>query len=74
MQLTLMDKVISAKCDNDSLMKIVDLFEPKLKKSLYNTSEPNREDLLQDLKLKLVTCIRQYDVESIPGFWEMKEK
>lgn len=66
--------VNKAKCDNDALVEVINEFEPKLKKSLYSTGASNREDISQELKCKLIKCIRQYDVDSVPGFWDMQAK
>lgn len=62
-----------AKEDNTAMEMIIELFEPKLKKSLVLTEYSEREDLLQELKYKLVISIKSYDIHSTPGFWELKE-
>lgn len=65
--------VKQSQTDNHSLLKVIDLFSPKINRSLQQTSQQNREDLAQDLKIKLLIWIRNYDVESTPGFYEMIE-
>lgn len=58
----------------ESMKVLVDLFEPKIKKSLSLTTYQEKEDLAQELKCKLISCIKNYDMESTPGFWEMKNE
>ncbi|GLY12627.1 helix-turn-helix domain-containing protein [Pseudobacillus badius] len=70
----LLELVKKSKEDKQALQKIIELFEPKLRKSLTLTRYEEREDLEQELRCKLITCIRKYDIESTPGFWEMKER
>ncbi|MEH7356844.1 helix-turn-helix domain-containing protein [Neobacillus drentensis] len=70
----LYELVKKAKHDNTALQTIINMFEPKLKKSIYMTNLNDREDLAQELKLKMVSYIKGYDIESIPGFWEIKER
>lgn len=64
--------VEKSKHDNKALLDVIRIFEPKVKKSLYQTQPFYREDLRQDLMVKLINCIRKYDVQSVPGFWDMK--
>ncbi|WP_121616643.1 helix-turn-helix domain-containing protein [Virgibacillus halodenitrificans] len=71
---TLYDLAKKSKEDSNALETIVKLFEPKLKKSLSLTEQKERDDLSQELKYKLVSVIKKYDVDSTPGFWELKEQ
>lgn len=63
-----------SKNDDLALEKIITMFEPKIKKSLSLTTNQNKDDLSQELKYKLITSIKQYDVNSTPGFWEIYNK
>jgi len=63
-----------SKSDNEAMLRIIELFEPKLYKSLYQTAENNREDLKQDLLIKLMVSVKKYDVDTVPGFWEFKKQ
>lgn len=47
---------------------------PKIKKSLYSTSPQNREDLEQELKMKITECFHNNVFEYTPGFWEFSER
>lgn len=66
--------VKESKYDNTALLDVITLFEPKLKKVIYQTQPKYREDLRQDLMIKLIDSIRKYDINSVPGFWEMKKQ
>ncbi|MEX3625340.1 helix-turn-helix domain-containing protein [Viridibacillus arvi] len=66
--------VEKSKYDDNALLSVLRLFEPKLKHCLYQTHPHNREDLRQDLLIKLIKTIKKYDVNSVPGFWEMKKR
>jgi predicted component of type VI protein secretion system len=67
---TLYQLVNKAKEDSKAIETIIDMFTPKIKKTLLQTDFQNREDLEQELQLKLVTLIRMYDLEEVMGFWE----
>ncbi|BDG47345.1 MULTISPECIES: helix-turn-helix domain-containing protein [Parageobacillus] len=64
----------ASKSNNQALEEIMNLFEPKLKKTLSLTKYGEREDLAQELRYKLIKYIREYDVDSTPGFWELKDQ
>lgn len=70
----LYELVKESRQNKQALETIINLFEPKLKKSLTLTNYNEREDLEQELKCKLIKCILDYDVESTPGFWELREQ
>lgn len=46
---------------------------PKLKKLFFKTDALNREDLEQELRIKLIHIIKRYGPEDIVGFWELYE-
>lgn len=66
--------VKESKDNVDSVKQIVDLFEPKVKKCLTYTSMSERENLEQELKYKMIVCIKKYDLTSTPGFFDMMDK
>jgi len=47
--------------------------QPKIKKSLYYTKPQNREDLEQELTIKIIECFRYNVFDKVPGFWEFIE-
>lgn len=71
---TLYDLVKESKESNCALQEVIDLFEPKIKKSLRLTSSQEKDDLSQELRCKLISCIKTYDLDSTPGFWELKDR
>ncbi|TYR78889.1 hypothetical protein FZC66_17865 [Priestia megaterium] len=70
----LYELVKESKESKKALQVVIDLFEPKIKRSLSLTGYSEKEDLAQELKCKLISCIKTYDVDSTPGFWEMREQ
>ncbi|MEK5183433.1 helix-turn-helix domain-containing protein [Paenibacillus sp. FSL P4-0288] len=56
--------VLARKNDNDAVMQIIQRFKPKIKKSLYQTSPKNREDLEQELITKFIEVIQSYEFVS----------
>lgn len=60
--------------DDKEIMQIIGAFEPKIKRALYQTYPQERDALSQDLRYKLLVVLRDYDVNSIPGFWEIQKQ
>ncbi|QYY44401.1 hypothetical protein K3F53_01055 [Aneurinibacillus thermoaerophilus] len=56
------------------MLLFIQTFKPKLKSSLYQTSIGEREDLAQELTLKIIEAIYNYDLEATPGFFEFIEQ
>lgn len=54
--------------------KVLKELEPKINKSLYYTRFEDRQDLKQELKVKITECIRNNVFEQTPGFWEFVER
>ncbi|WP_075618776.1 helix-turn-helix domain-containing protein [Paenisporosarcina indica] len=65
--------VKQSRTDNNSLVCVIDIFSPKIDHSLKQTKQQFREDLSQELKIKLLDCIRNYEVDNIPGYFQMIE-
>jgi hypothetical protein len=65
--------VTNAKKNNEYISVIIKLFEPKIKKSVMQTTIQEREDLTQNIKLKLVEKIRTYEPEEVPDFYQFCE-
>ena len=63
--------VKQSKTDDHSLVTVIELFAPKIHHSLMQTTYQYREDLSQELKLKLLDCIRNYEVDNVPGYFQM---
>lgn len=71
---TLYELARKSKDDIAYIEKIVDLFDPKIKSSLTLTSYQVREDLYQELRLKLIDIIMNYDMDATPGFWSLQKE
>ena len=74
MDKTLYQLAIKSKEDNEAIEKVLNIFKPKIKKTLLQTGSQNRDDLEQELQLKLVNLIKMYDFNQIVGFWGFYEK
>ncbi|MGE6756028.1 helix-turn-helix domain-containing protein [Rossellomorea sp. NPDC071047] len=59
--------------NHQNVEKIIELFDPKIKKSVLQTSPQEREDLAQELKIKLFETILNYDMNGVPGFIEFTD-
>jgi hypothetical protein len=57
--------------DNVAMLKIINRFEPKIKKSLYQTSIQNREDLKQELIVKFIEVVQTFEL-NVQSTEEMK--
>ncbi|ONK21639.1 hypothetical protein BLX87_20690 [Bacillus sp. VT-16-64] len=64
---------LTTKKDEKAVEKVINLFAPKIKKTLLQTDTQNREDLEQELHLKLIHIVKRYDPEDTVGFWEFYE-
>ncbi|MED4205807.1 helix-turn-helix domain-containing protein [Neobacillus mesonae] len=53
----------------EAVAKIVEMFEPKVKKSSRFIAADNREDLEQELRLEIVKAVNRFETSSTPTFW-----
>lgn len=60
--------------DPARLEEIVSSFEPKVKRLMKITDLNNMQDLSQELRIIIMKAASNYDTESIPGFWEWKNR
>ncbi|MGG4165979.1 helix-turn-helix domain-containing protein [Rossellomorea vietnamensis] len=70
----LYDLVKEAKGNTEYETKVIRRFEPKIRKSLYLTRLKNRDDLEQELKIKLIRYVRDYSLENVPGLFDEKKQ
>ncbi|MDP1417093.1 hypothetical protein Q8G35_01560 [Peribacillus simplex] len=61
-----MDKKLS----KDELMDLIDSLNPKIKKSLKNTNYQDRNDLEQEIKLKIIESYEKIAAIEAPNFEE----
>lgn len=54
--------------------KIIDMFIPKIQKSLRLTKPDNREDLEQELKLCVIHYVKSYPLDKVPGLVDLNEQ
>jgi hypothetical protein len=57
-----------------SRQKILEKLEPKINKSLRQTTHQNRADLKQELVIKTLIAVQEFDTRSVPGFWHFVEE
>ncbi|MED0738997.1 helix-turn-helix domain-containing protein [Aneurinibacillus thermoaerophilus] len=60
--------------DTEAVLLFVQTFKPKLKSSLYQTSLSEREDLEQELTIKVMETVCNYNLDDTPGFFEFIEQ
>lgn len=56
---------------NEEVKQIIEQFKPKIKKSVQNTHFQEREDLEQEIKLKIIEKINDIEVNNPPSFWRI---
>jgi Helix-turn-helix domain len=49
--------------DEDAMMEIIERFEPKIRKSLRSTDSSVRDDIRQEMSLKIIEYILKYNVD-----------
>lgn len=59
---------------NKILLDSIDLMVPKIKKSLFNTNQNEREDLEQEIKLKIIEAVVVGKIGTPPTFSEFVEE
>lgn len=60
--------------DEDTIEKIIALFEPKIKKSSRLIPEFDREDVEQELRIEMMKAIRRFNTSNTPGFLDFIEE
>ncbi|MGM0752899.1 MAG: hypothetical protein ACQET6_13330 [Bacillota bacterium] len=70
----LYDLVKEARCNKEYETNVIQTFEPKIKKSLYLTRVENRDDLEQELKIKVIRYVRDYSLENVPGLFDLNKQ
>ncbi|KAA6443794.1 sigma-O factor regulator RsoA [Bacillus atrophaeus] len=58
------------KTDAEEIERLIAGFSPMIKKKLRNTSFQEREDLEQELKIKIFEKADMLLCQEVPGFWE----
>ena len=60
--------------DKETMLKIIRLFEPKIKKSSRFITYSEQEDIEQELRIEMIKEIQRFDTSNIPGFFEFLER
>lgn len=60
--------------DYISPLEIIEILAPKIKKELQQIEPQNREDLEQEIILKILETLKKNKYQKIPNFFEMLEK
>ncbi|MEB2280560.1 hypothetical protein LAV73_11185 [Lysinibacillus xylanilyticus] len=55
---------------NEETLTIIENFIPKIKQCLYNTEYQEREDLEQEIKLKIIEKLATVRFQDPPSFWD----
>ena len=53
--------------DEHALLAILERMDPKIQQALYQTSPSRRKDLEQELRIKVMTCVREYQWKEVPS-------
>jgi len=59
--------------DKEGLSAILNQFEKKIEAELRQTSPQNRDDLRQELVIKVMEAVEKYSVEDVPNFEQFIE-
>lgn len=54
---------------NEEIISIINDFQPKIKKSLRETSFQDREDLEQEINMKIIEKMNTVKFRESPSFW-----
>lgn len=55
---------------NEETLTIIENFIPKIKHCLHNTDYQEREDLEQEIKLKIIEKLATVRFQDAPSFWD----
>jgi len=55
---------------NEETLTIIENFIPKIKQCLHNTDFQEREDLEQEIKLKIIEKLATVEFQDAPSFWD----
>jgi len=55
---------------NEETLTIIENFIPKIKQCLHNTDYQEREDLEQEIKLKIIEKLATVEFQDAPSFWD----
>lgn len=56
---------------HDEIISILNDFQPKIKKSLNKTPFQDREDLEQEINVKIIEKLNSVEFQENPSFWSL---
>ncbi|WP_273851641.1 helix-turn-helix domain-containing protein [Guptibacillus spartinae] len=59
--------------DEEGLKEVIQQFEKKIEAELRQTSLQNRDDLRQELVIKVMEAVENYKMEEVPNFEQFIE-
>lgn len=62
--------IVDKKLSKEELLDLIDSLNPKIKKSLRNTNYQDRNDLEQEIKLKIIESYEKIAAIEAPNFEE----
>lgn len=69
-----MDEKVKSMKQEPNIIEILNSMDPKIKKVLKNTKPQERENLEQEIKLKILESVERNSFEDTPGFWDFLKK
>lgn len=73
--MSLYDEVQKAKRnDREAMERILERLEPKIKHTILSIEKKYQEDVEQEVKLRVMEAVRQYEVDDLPSLVEMLQK
>jgi hypothetical protein len=55
---------------HEEILSLIEDFSPKIKKSICQTNYDNKEDLEQEIKIKIFEKINDLSLNTTPGFFQ----
>lgn len=66
-----MEKIKNSRYTNKEIEQTLMDFDLKIKKCLYQTNLSERDDLSQEIKLKIIEKLMFIEFKDFPSFWEL---
>ncbi|WP_068794071.1 helix-turn-helix domain-containing protein [Brevibacillus laterosporus] len=69
--MTLIELIKKAKLhDREAMIKIIEKFEPKIRKEISKSPTHLKEDLRQEIAKNIIEAVYKYDMKNIPNLFE----
>jgi len=70
MELLFLVRRVQNNNDDEALVDILNMFEPKIRKSLSTLQRDVREDYRQEIYIRIIRAIRKYDLDNSPDLFD----